>query len=320
MLLPCGRGGLLIARHSPVSAGEGVIVLFDTTQIDEYRRYLTDERQAPVNTVSSYIRDIRKFADHLFAGGKNDFADVTGADVRSFLSHLQENGRSPATVSRAIASLKAFFGRLTDEGFYESNPAVGISSATAPQKPPKILTGDEIRRLLEQPDIKETKGCRDKAMLETLYATGIRVSELIALDLSDVNPATMLITCRNGKDRIIPIYASAVKAIERYVSFARPAMSMTGEVAMFVNTGGERMTRQGFWKILKSYAAKARIDEDITPQMLRNSFAAHLLENGADVRALQEMLGHADISSTQKFARVVKQQLKDEYNKSHPMA
>ena len=294
--------------------------MFNTTHIDEYRGYLTDERQAPVNTVASYIRDIRKFADYLSAVGKNDFAGVTGAEIRSFLSSLQEDGRSPATVARAIASLKAFFGRLTDEGHYVSNPAEGISSATAPQKPPRILTGEEIRRLLEQPDIKDAKGCRDKAMLETLYATGIRVSELIALDLSDVNTATELITCRNGKDRIIPIYASAVKAIEHYISFARPVMSAAGEVAMFVNTGGDRMTRQGFWKILKSYAAKARIDEDITPQVLRNSFAAHLLENGADVRALQEMLGHADISSTQKFARVVKQQLKDVYNKSHPMA
>ena len=300
--------------------GRGVIVLFDTTHIDEFRRYLTDERRAPVNTISSYIRDIWKFADFLFAAGKNDFAGVTGAEIRSFLSHLQENGRSPATVARSIASLKAFFGLLTEGGYYMSNPAEGVSSAAAPKKPPRILTGEEIRRLLEQPDTKEAKGCRDKAMLETLYATGIRVSELIALDLSDVNPATALITCRNGKDRIIPIYASAVKAIEHYVSFARPVMSATGEVAMFVNTGGDRMTRQGFWKVLKSYAAKARIDEDITPQMLRNSFAAHLLENGADVRALQEMLGHADISSTQKFARVVKQQLKDVYNKSHPMA
>jgi len=294
--------------------------LFDTTYIDDYRRYLTEERGAPVNTVSSYIRDIRKFADFLCAGGKNDFTGVTNAQVRSYLSLLQENGRSPATVSRAIASLKAFFGRLTDEGFFALNPAEGISAITAPKKPPRILTGDEIRSLLEQPDTREIKGCRDKAMLETLYATGIRVSELIALDLNDVNPATALITCRNGKDRIIPIYASAVKAIEHYMSFARPVMTESSEIAMFVNTGGERMTRQGFWKVLKSYAAKARIDEDITPQMLRNSFAAHLLENGADVHSLQEMLGHADISSTQKYARVVKQQLKDVYNKSHPRA
>jgi len=294
--------------------------LFDTTYIEDYKRYLTDERQAPVNTVSSYIRDINQFAAYLFDGGKNDFTDVTNSEVRSFLSRLQENGRSPATVSRCVASLKAFFSRLTEEGHFRSNPAEGISSAAAPKKTPRILTGGEIERLLEQPDIMEFKGCRDKAMLETLYATGIRVSELIELDASDVNLATALITCRNGRERIIPVYASAVKAVEHYLSFARPKMAAAGETALFVNTGGERMTRQGFWKVLKSYAVKAQIDEDITPQMLRNSFAAHLLENGADMRSLQEMLGHADISSTQKYARVVKQQLKEVYNRSHPRA
>ena len=294
--------------------------MFDSTLIEDYQRYLTDKRHAPINTVTSYIRDIRQFADFLAIRGKSGFTGVTNSEVRSYLTLLQENGRSPATVARAIASLKAFFGHLTDEGFFAYNPAEGISAVTAPKKPPRILTWEEIRRLLEQPDVRDAKGCRDKAMLETLYATGIRVSELIALDMSDVNPATALITCRNGKDRIIPIYASAVKAIEHYMSFARPVMTAAGQNAMFVNTGGDRMTRQGFWKVLKSYAVKARIDEDITPQMLRNSFAAHLLENGADVRSLQEMLGHADISSTQKYARVVKQQLKDVYNKSHPRA
>jgi len=209
---------------------------------------------------------------------------------------------------------------MMTEGFFRSNPAEGLSAASAEKKPPRILTGDEIGYLLEQPDIRDPKGCRDKAMLETLYATGIRVSELIALDESDVNLTTGLITCRNGKERIIPIYPAAVKAISTYLLDARHKMALPGESALFVNTGGGRMSRQGFWKILKSYTEKAGIKEDITPQMLRHSFAAHLLENGADLRSLQELLGHADISSTQVYARAVKKQLKDVYHKAHPRA
>ena len=294
--------------------------MFDISYIDNYRKYLTDERCAPVNTVTSYIRDITQFADFLKTGGKNDFTDITEDEVRLFLSRLEEKGRSPATISRCIASLKAFFSRLIDEGLVVFNPVAGISSTAAPKKPPRILTGDEIVRLLERPDISDPKGCRDKSMFETLYATGIRVSELIALDVSDANLSTGLITCRNGRERIIPIYDSAVKAIKHYISFARPNMASPNETALFVNTGGERMTRQGFWKILKSYVDKAQIEEDITPQSLRHSFAAHLLENGADLRSLQEMLGHADISSTQVYARVVKKQLKDVYHKAHPRA
>jgi len=294
--------------------------LFDTTYIDIYKEYLTDTRQAPINTVSSYIRDITKFADFLRDGGKDDFADVTESEIRLFLSLLEENGRSPATVSRSKASLKAFFGHMADEGLFIGNPVVGITVCAFQKKPPRILAEEEIRRLLDQPDEKDPKGCRDKAMFETLYATGIRVSELVALDISDVNLSTGLITCRNGKERAIPIYAAAVKSIDNYLGFARPLFADRDECALFVNTGGERMSRQGFWKILKSYVAKAHLDGDITPQILRNSFAAHLLENGADIRSLQEMLGHADISSTQKYARIVKQQLKDVYNNSHPRA
>ena len=294
--------------------------MFDSTYIDIYKKYLTDERQAPINTVSSYIRDITKFADFLRDGGRYDFADVTEKEIRLFLSRLEENGRSPATVSRSIASLKAFFGHMTDEGLFGGNPVMGISASALPKKPPRILTGEEIKRLLDQPDKRDPKSCRDKAMFETLYATGIRVSELVALDVPDVNLSTGLITCRNGKERAIPIYAAAVKSIDNYLGFARPLFADRDECALFVNTGGERMSRQGFWKILKSYVAKAHLDGDITPQILRNSFAAHLLENGADIRSLQEMLGHADISSTQKYARIVKQQLKDVYNSSHPRA
>ena len=294
--------------------------MFDTAYVESYEKYLTDERRAPANTVTSYIRDVTKFADFINGSSGSDIAAVTEADITGFLSHLKENGLSQATLSRCVASLKAFFNHMTQEGTTTHNPAANIIAAAAVKKPPRILLDEEIERLLEQPDSKDVKGCRDKAMLETIYATGIRVSELVALDLPDVSLETGLMICRNGRERTIPVYAEAIKALDNYLSFARPQMALPGETALFVNSGGSRMTRQGFWKILKGYTEKARIAEDITPQILRNSFAAHLLENGADLRSLQEMLGHADMSSTQVYARVVRQQLKDTYNKAHPRA
>jgi len=294
--------------------------LFDKSYIEDYRGYLALERKASENTISAYIRDINKFADFLTKIDRSSFVGVTEHEVRDFISDQVGCGRSPATVSRCLASLKAFFNRLTEIGHIAINPTVGISAGTAPKKAPRILTGYEIERLLEQPTISDPKGCRDRAMLETLYATGIRVSELVSLDVSDVNLETGLITCRNGRNRIIPLYDTAVKAIGDYFKYSRPILACNGESALFVNTAGGRMSRQGFWKVLKFYQEKAEINEDITPQMLRHSFAAHLLENGADLRSLQEMLGHADISSTQVYARVVKNQLKDVYHKAHPRA
>jgi len=299
---------------------KGTVLLFDTNYIDNYRDYLTNERQAPTNTVSSYIRDIKQFANHQWNGENGDFERVTTEDVKQYFSVLQNNGRSPATISRSIASLKAFYRRMKDEGFKGADPVAGIPVIPFEKKQPYILSNTEIESLLDQPNANSLKGCRDKAMFETLYATGIRVSELISLNLDDVNLVTGLIVCRNGKERTIPIYDTAVRAISRYLSFSRPSMAVTGEVSLFVNTGGGRMSRQGFWKILKSYLEKAQINEDITPQTLRHSFAAHLLENGADVRSLQQMLGHSDISSTQAYARFIGQQLKDVYQKAHPRA
>jgi len=296
------------------------MLLFDTKYIDNYKDYLTNERHAPTNTVSSYIRDIKQFANHQWNGENGDFERVTTEDFKQYFSVLENNGRSPATISRSIASLKAFYRRMTDEGYTGANPVAEIPVIPFQKKQPYILSNAEIDSLLDQPNPNTLKGCRDKAMFETLYATGIRVSELISLDLDDINLVTGLIVCRNGKERTIPIYDTAIKAISRYLSFSRPSMAVTGEVSLFVNTGGGRMSRQGFWKILKSYLDKAQINEEITPQMLRHSFAAHLLENGADVRSLQQMLGHSDISSTQAYARVIGQQLKDVYQKAHPRA
>ena len=294
--------------------------MFDTICIDNFRNYLVNERRASANTVSSYIRDITQFANHLSEAGRSDFSGVAEGDVREYLSKLESCGRSPATISRSIASIKMFFSRMAEDGNCDDNPAADISPAVAEKKPPQLLVGEEVERLLGQPDTADPKGFRDKAMLETLYATGLRVSELVALDTADVNLETGLITCRNGKERLIPIYAEAAKAIGSYLDSARECMASPDETALFVNKNGGRMSRQGFWKVLKTYAEKAQISADITPQMLRHSFAAHLLENGADLHSLQEMLGHADISSTQVYARAVKRQLKDVYNKAHPRA
>ena len=294
--------------------------MFDTIYIANFEYYLKNERHAPSNTVASYIHDVTRFADFINESDETELSAISERDVQKFLTQLEESGLSRSTLSRCIASLKAFFKYMTGEGIISKNPAAGITTGASVKKAPRILMGGEVEKLLEQPDSTEPKGCRDKAMLETMYATGIRVSELIALDESDVNLGTELITCRNGRARLIPIYAAAVRALRHYLSFARPKMAKPGENALFVNTNGSRMTRQGYWKILKSYTQKACIPDDITPQILRHSFAAHLLENGADLRSLQEMLGHADLSSTQVYARIVKNQLKDIYNKTHPRA
>ena len=294
--------------------------MISNTHIDSFKWYLTNERMASANTVTSYIRDVSRFADFLENHGKDDLSTATENEIRLFLSRLEESGLSSATISRCNASLKAFFSRLSDLGVILQSPAAGVTAFVSDKQLPKILSSKEIEHLMLLPDVKDAKGCRDKAMLETIYATGLRVSELIALDENDVNLTTGLITCRSVKERSIPLHAAAVIAIENYLVFARHKIASPDEFALFVNTGGGRMSRQGFWKLLKVYSEKANFEEDVTPQTLRHSFAAHMLENGADIRSLQEMLGHANISTTRLYARVVKKQLKDVYTQSHPRA
>lgn len=293
--------------------------MLDNKLVDSYRSYLTKNRNASENTISAYIRDIKKFATHLHSSGKPNFNDVIESEIHHYAKCLTDSGSSPATVSRNIASLKTFFRFMSDNGSVTQNPAENISTVTPPKKSPRILSGAEIIDLLEQPTLTDPKGYRDRAMFETMYATGVRVSELMSFDISDVNLETGLITCRNGKSRVIPLHETAVKAIEDYLDFSRPLLAASDETALFVNKKGSRMTRQGFWKLMKSYKT-IHSNEDITPQVLRNSFAAHLIENGADLKSLQEMLGHADIASTQVYARAVKNQLKDVYQKAHPRA
>ena len=291
------------------------------TYLAAYERYLKDEKHASANTVSSYMRDLKQFASYI-AERQLELTEVTQERISTYLAYLSGQGKSPATVSRSLASIKGFYHHLLDQGVVEENPAIHVAAVKAEKKLPQVLTGKEVERLLAQPKCTDMKGYRDKAMLELLYATGIRVTELISLNITDVNLAGSFIRCESkGKERIIPLYPAAVDALAVYMQNIRSKMiADIDEQALFVNMNGDRMSRQGFWKIVKSYQEKAHIDKDITPHTLRHSFAAHLLENGADLHSIQEMMGHSDISSTQVYAQLVKQQLKSVYNKSHPKA
>ena len=293
-----------------------------TDYIAAYREYLAEEKQASANTLSSYIRDLTQFQSWLITNDAADLRKVKKDTINEYLLHMNHSGKSPATVTRSTASIKSFYNYMVQIGAVKTNPAKAVVAMKVERKYPEILTNREVELFLEQPKCVDEKGFRDHAMLELLYATGIRVSELIGLNVNDVNLSAGFIRCQSkGKERIVPLYPAAVKALEDYVKDIRPRIvADEEEQALFVNMNGERMSRQGFWKIIKHYQEKAGIQKDITPHTLRHSFAAHLLENGADLRAIQEMLGHADISSTQIYTHVIKKQLKDVYNKAHPRA
>ena len=287
----------------------------------EYESYLKLEKNASPNTLSSYLRDVTQYMRWLSGEGLTP-EQAAQSDVAAYIKFLSGQGKSVATVTRCLASLKSFYTFLLVRRRVSLNPAKGLAPAKVERKLPHILTSKEVELFLEQPDPRDTKGCRDRAMLELLYATGIRVSELIGLNLDHLNLSAGFVRCGSrGRERMIPLYTAAVRALEDYVTHVRPQMiERPDEPALFVNMSGERMSRQGFWKIIKHYQEKAGINKDITPHTLRHSFAAHLLENGADLRSIQEMLGHADISSTQLYAQLLNQKLKDVYNKAHPRA
>ena len=290
--------------------------------IKAYENYLKKVKQASANTISSYMRDIRQFAGWLHNTLMIDVTDVTQLNIAQYLDFMEQEGRTPATISRCVASLKNFYGHIVSSGFLEKSPVYDVHVDRGEKKLPQILTSREIELLLAQPVCVDSKGYRDKAMLEVMYATGIRVTELINLDIDDVNLDVGIIKC-NGvkKNRVIPLYPAALKALAAYVKDIRPGMiSVPDESALFVNISGIRMSRQGFWKILKHYQASAHIDKEITPHTLRHSFAVHLLENGADLGSLQELMGHSDISSTQLYTQMVNQKLKSVYEKCHPKA
>ena len=289
--------------------------------LSEYRIYLRDEKGASDNTLSSYLRDMRQFTDYVEERGIS-LRQVIRTDIEHYEKYLTLKGKSASTVTRAAASIKSFYNFMLAKGQISSNPAKGIAPTRVERKLPQILTSKEVELLLAQPECTDLKGFRDRAMLELLYATGIRVSELIGLNVDDLNLSVGMLRCiSKGKERLIPLYPAAVRALSDYVERVRPQMiDDPGETALFVNVSGERMSRQGFWKLIKHYQEKAGIQKEITPHTLRHSFAAHLLENGADLHSIQEMLGHVDISSTQIYSQLVNQKLKQVYNKAHPRA
>ena len=291
--------------------------------IQAYENYLVKVKQASENTISSYMRDIRQFSEWMQMGGISDIVNATQVNIRDYLVYLQTQGKSGATASRTLASLKNFYSYAVSSGFLEVSPVSSdIHVQRGEKKLPQILTGKEVELLLEQPCCVDPKGYRDKAMLEVMYATGMRVTELISLNVEDVNLQLSLVKCHSGKkSRVIPLYPAAQKALSVYLSDVRAMMiSDISEEALFVNVGGTRMSRQGFCKILKYYQAKAGIEKEITPHTLRHSFAVHLLENGADLSSLQELMGHSDISSTQLYAHMINQKIKNVYQKCHPKA
>ncbi len=290
--------------------------------LDQFEEYLIEEKHASENTISSYLRDIRQFTEYLTVSGIKSVERVKAQDISNFLKELQELGKSQSTVTRNIASVRSFYQFLAIKGVVRTNPTANIKYTKAVKKLPQILTGSEVELLLSQPDCSTLKGYRDKAMLELLYATGIRVSELIQLNLNHINLDLGFIRCASGeKERMIPLYPAAIKAVSDYCRLARKMLvTSKSEKALFVNLSGERMTRQGFWKLIKNYQESANIRKEITPHTLRHSFAAHLLENGADLRSIQEMLGHADISSTQIYSRMIQENMKKTYQKFHPRA
>jgi len=289
--------------------------------VTNFTDFLVNDKKLSDNTLQSYRRDIEQYMSYV-DNNNLDFKTANKTSIITYLMYLQKEGKATSTISRNLASIRSFYQYMLRTKVVEEDPTEGLESPKMEKKLPKILSVNEVNLLLEQPKCVDLKGYRDKAMLEILYATGIRVSELINLDIADVNVEMGFIKCRNAhKERVIPVGATACAALADYLKEARNAMIHTdNETALFVNTNGGRLTRQGFWKIIKQYKNQAKISMDITPHTLRHSFATHLVENGADLRAIQEMLGHSDISSTQIYAQLANSKLKEVYQKTHPRA
>lgn len=291
-------------------------------QLDEFISYLKETKKASANTLQAYIRDLNKFAQYISCLGVGSFAEISKNDVNDFKAQLKESGLSSATVSRTLSAVRSMMQYFVSLNVIDHNPAREIHNDKARKNAPVVLSNREIEKLLAQPSGKDYKSIRDKAMLELLYATGIKATELIEMNITDVNLQLSIIKCTKGeKERVIPLYPIAAKSLAEYINTARKMLILDkNEKALFVNVSGERMTRQGLWKILKVYAYEAEIYTDITPHTLRHSFAAHLLENGADIHDIQEILGHSDISSTQRYAQFLKDYHKKSYMKFHPRA
>ena len=290
-------------------------------EIQTFINYMEEEKHASKNTTLSYQRDLLKMADYLEENGITDCGKVTKTALNSYILFLEKEGKAASTVSRALASTRSFFGWLFKEEKIRRDPADSMHAPKIEKKVPVILTVDEVTKLLEQPSGANPKEIRDKAMLELLYATGIRVTELVNLKLSDVNMSIGFITCRDEhKERMIPFGHAAKDALAKYLESARETfLKGTRSELLFTNYSGRAMSRQGFWKIIKYYGDRAGIEEDITPHTLRHSFAAHLLSNGADMRAVQTMMGHSDLASTQMYtAYAMDSAVREAYQGAHP--
>lgn len=290
-------------------------------QIKLFLEFLKDEKKLSENTLQSYRRDILQYQEYI-EKNKINYAKANKEDMKTYLEYLKEIGKKPSTVSRNLASIRSFYQFLIRVKKVKHDPTEDIQSPKIEKRVPSVLTAQEVELLLDQPKDVDLKGTRDKAMLEFAYATGMRVTEIISLDIDDVNLEESFVVCRNGsKQRNIPLGSMSLKALKEYVEEARPILIKNeNEKALFVNINGTRLTRQGFWKIIKYYKEQAHITKDITPHVLRHSFATHLLQNGADLKAIQTMLGHSDITSTQVYMQFQDSGLKDIYQKAHPRA
>ncbi len=290
-------------------------------QVKLFLEFLQNEKKLSDNTLQSYKRDIIQYQNYLEENGIN-YAKVSKEDIKAYLNYLKQIGKKPSTISRNLASIRSFYQFSIRNKKIKNDPTEDVQSPKIEKRVPSVLTAQEVELLLEQPKDVDLKGTRDKAMLEFAYATGMRVTEIINLNIEDVNLEGEYVICRVGaKQRNIPLGSLSLKALKEYIDEARPILIRNEkEKALFVNVNGQRLTRQGFWKIVKYYKEQAHITKDITPHVLRHSFATHLLQNGADLKAIQTMLGHSDISSTQVYMQFQDPGLKDIYQKAHPRA
>ncbi len=290
--------------------------------IRNFFEYMQNEKKVSVNTIQSYKNDIEHYSQFVYKKHLDSVTQATEAVVNGYLRSLKREGKAASTISRNAAAMRSMYNYGIQTGAVLVSPVESIKIEKVKKKLPDVLTGKEVTMLLSQPTGLDAKGYRDRAALELLYATGVRVSELISLNVDDVNLESGFILCHGAKkDRTIPLYDAAIRSLKNYLEHARPHMVKDNdEKALLVNRSGTRLTRQGFWKIIKSYSDKAHIQKDITPHTLRHSFATHLLENGADLKSIQEMMGHCDISSTHVYADAMNKRIKDVYSHAHPRA
>lgn len=290
-------------------------------QIKLFLEFLQNEKKLSDNTLQSYRRDIIQFENYV-EQNKINYAKVTQQEIKTYLNYLKEIGKKSSTISRNLASIRSFYQFLIRNKKAKHDPTEDVQSPKIEKRVPSVLTAKEVELLLEQPKDVDLKGTRDKAMLEFAYATGMRVTEIISLNIENVNIQEGFVICKAGtKSRNIPLGSLSLNALKEYIEEARPILIKNeNEKALFVNVNGKRLTRQGFWKIVKYYKEQAHITKDITPHVLRHSFATHLLQNGADLKSIQTMLGHSDISSTQVYMQFQDPGLKDIYQKAHPRA